>query len=752
MMKKGLNALLAALILLALAMTGCPAGDDVTETPATDTKSADTALRGITLASGHEATWGRSDDNKATPDAASFTPVNVGSADKTNAEVTLRTQASNYTGTIRVGKEEGGTINYQPYSSSAKPKFSLVDGDKLIVEMTAENGTRAYYGANVRIGWDASLKSILFEEENAVEEFGTPAATLAGVTAPGYYLLPILQPSDGFNIAVTANDSLATVTFGKASNAETTWTPAAKIIKFDDGEFLGVKVVSENGQVTSYYKISVELQSSMEIPYGTPKLYNTDDNSDTNYVDPLWEDITWIPVARQNRAETDDEFFENPSTAGRAKLYWDVDGLWLYVDVTTQYISTNTGYNHAGSSVELFINEGYPTVNSGNFNNIGGQYRLDSWGAVSGDPTAAANAMTALDRFKTFKTAGGYAVIFQAPWRFASQYKIEEGKDKDISLEIQINAANAEMTGRVGVLKWYNTIVNTYQNAAALAPGKLLAVDELPAQMPGITTQPVAQKVNVGTAAADLPVLTVVGASPDGGTLGYQWYKAAGTTAAPATDTKVGTNAASYTPDVDPSIVADHYYYVIVSNTKNGETKYITSSVVGYRIVDPSQTPVDIELVKAGAPGWDSALSALVFEKSGGWSNYSGIPEAILPIVTAFDGDSYARIELIYTGYKADGTQITSFGNQYGLDFGPRVFNNGSEITAFNNNASGATADSPSAGYVTSSWNFTAANDMTDAPLSSGNCTIQIFAMNKTNSGTDIIEKLVITSLKLVAK
>lgn len=76
-----------------------------------------------------------------------------------------------------------------------------------------------------------------------------------------------------------------------------------------------------------------------------------------------------------------------------------------------------------------------------------------------------------------------------------------------------------------------------------------------PAATPTITTQPTGGTYAWDATTTQMVVATVL----DGGTLHYQWYKEAG-----GTDTKVGTDAASYTPTESGT------YYVVVTNKKTG--------------------------------------------------------------------------------------------------------------------------------------------------------------------------------------
>jgi len=150
--------------------------------------------------------------------------------------------------------------------------------------------------------------------------------------------------------------------------------------------------------------------------------------------------------------------------------------------------------------------------------------------------------------------------MMQAPWRFDGTYPLVD--QKEISLEIQINASSADGSGRSGVLKWYNTVVNTYQNASALAPGILdLAGGTLPSARPAITTQPKGAVKAEGTSVT----LTAAATASDGGTLSYEWFKADSSSAA-GTSAGTGTGGnASLTVDVED---APKYYYVVFTNTK----------------------------------------------------------------------------------------------------------------------------------------------------------------------------------------
>jgi uncharacterized repeat protein (TIGR02543 family) len=481
-------------------------------------------------------------------------------------------------------------------------KFDTIDdGDEIYVKVTSADGSViSYYGFTVAIGRDATLRSVTFDGQ-AVDELGTFSTTSLADATAGAILMAAPQPTAGFIVVVSQTDSEAQIVqFGKiVNNAIVVTNPNAQgnvVIKFNDEELLGVEVKSSNGKVTNYYKIRVELQPTMEIAYGTPKLYNTTAQTDTTYVDPIWTNDAspaWIPIAKQNRAETDAEFFADPSTKGHAKLLWDNDGLWLYVDIETEYISTEVGSagDHDGSNVELFINEAYPTINSGNYNSIGGQYRVDSSNNVTGDPSDAATALRDSGKYKTWKTDKGYAVMLQAPWRFKDTYPLKD--NKDISLEVQINAAGPTLNKRIGVLKWYNTTANTYQNASALAPGKLAPNPNAGAGEPVINTQPASETVIALNGV--MSELEVKAESPNtDGVLSYQWYKATNAAGEGGTAVSGATNA-KFTPTDSVAEETIYYYYVIVTNTKGGESKTKQSNVAAVRISDPNKALITFD-------------------------------------------------------------------------------------------------------------------------------------------------------------
>jgi hypothetical protein len=218
----------------------------------------------------------------------------------------------------------------------------------------------------------------------------------------------------------------------------------------------------------------------------------------------------------------------------------------------------------------------------------------------------------------------------QAPWRFTGvdQWPLKENQEKDIALEIQVNVANSTQDGRVGVLKWYNTTANTYQNASALAPG-ILEAHTLSAQRPTITTQPANQKVPMTT--GTIGAFTVAATSPDGGALSYQWYKATGEADFNGTVVS-GATSESFTPTDSISAVNTFYYYVVVTNTKGTSSQTTRSNMAQLQIYDGSVAASDIVVDLTGqtvkndsfSPGYTTLLTINVGGTGVDIDNYSG--------------------------------------------------------------------------------------------------------------------------------
>jgi arabinan endo-1,5-alpha-L-arabinosidase len=107
---------------------------------------------------------------------------------------------------------------------------------------------------------------------------------------------------------------------------------------------------------------------------------------------------------------------------------------------------------------------------------------------------------------------------------------------------------------------------------------------------PIISVQPQSSVYAVGATPADLSITASVS---DGGSLTYQWY---GTTANSATGGTAIHDAvnARYTPPTGTA--GTTYYYVVVTNTKNGKTKTATSDAARIVVSSPDADPVPPEI------------------------------------------------------------------------------------------------------------------------------------------------------------
>jgi len=757
--------------------------------------------------------------------------INLQADMATNATVTLELPTA-FKGVASIAKLADGTnlpadTDFTVYNASSKPPFTFADGDRIYVKMLAENGvTTRYYGYVVYIGRDARMDGFDFVDNatnlavtdrvDVTEAAGK--ASVAAITEADWGQIMFNVTGNAFKVtAVPVDDGATALISTDGTNFEAISNGGLITFLTADGaeNFVYVQVTSQNTKVVLYYKYKVVLQRSVTIPYATvtPTIPPTLDASAINDIKTWWENpanaTAWLPINRQNKTETGmgnayDNLAQDQRTFGRAKLSWDTKGIWVYAQVYETNITEMTGTSnmHTVSSVELFINEAYSAgVTTGSVTGsspYGGQYRLGTNEARSGDPTAATTAFSALGNFKAAKwtdgsfksvvepfqdtgVTNGYVMIFQAPWRYTDRYPLVN--NKKISIELQINAIGPNQgDGRIAVLNWNNENSNSYNSLANFGEAILFTSTELPAVQPNITTQPTAEgatgavKVDLGE---DNVELFAVAATSDGGTLSFQWYKAANSTAAPATDTAVGTAdpgtpgtpaggvtpyTSKYTPDISTDVVSDNYYYVVVSNTKGGTTETRVSNVVSYRIIDPDDEATDIELVGPGVlfatdgttDLYDATAGGFVFTATGGWGNYSFITGSDITVTTAFDGDSYSKIVMVYTGYLAgaatpryDQATTSTWSNnagspRYGLDFGVNI--SGTAATAWNN-ADAATIDN--SGFVTAEWG---SNLLTASMLfSNGSSKIAAYSMNKAN-GTAKIEKLVIKSIKLIAK
>ena len=329
---------------------------------------------------------------------------------------------------------------------------------------------------------------------------------------------------------------------------------------------------------------------------------------------------------------------------------WDEDGLYLFmrVDDAEHVKHDATGNMYEFDSVEVFVNEsGNPKLA---YDNASSQYRLNpnlsttthgigetappptyppetpAWalqGSRSGEPSnvttfmarmnadinqngnvsryVKADGSTTTAKWTNDTEIKGYETYFQLPWRFYETYQVSNnGK---IGLELQINASPTEGT-RNWVMAWSNAGNSTnYRNPqywgfatlsakpASLNGGNLIFA----ARPPSITAHPLGSNYK---ASGTVAPLTATAVSIDGGTLEFEWFSA---TANNGTGVSLGSKQAgtpgtavdgvtpytsSYTPTSVTPDVLTNWYYVVVTNNKDGAVRELKSSYANIIVTD----------------------------------------------------------------------------------------------------------------------------------------------------------------------
>ncbi|MDR1127487.1 MAG: hypothetical protein LBL06_05100 [Treponema sp.] len=565
------------------------------------TKSANNNLTGITFGD-VSATLG-------TP-AATYNDASLvaGAVSLTNDQITsvvVTATPSSSTATVKYAKVIGDGA--PTFADSLTDSFA--DGNFVYVEVTAQNGTdKNIYKVEVQIGRNANLTGISIGGVNAYS-FGTPSATVATATAGRF----LFNAPSADNVAVTTSvaDTAATVKYAKATGTATPTFGNETSFTFNDLDYLYIEATAANGTTKLYYKIQVNLQQTATITYGTPDLDKKGD-------DPIWANLTEYNINKVYPTDSTAAFSENPDTSGIAKALFDENGVWVYVEVTDPDVHTSvpTTDQYLYDSVEVFINENLADEENIGYANKGGQYRVGAQGEVSGDPDQATAALT---EHTAWTTTAGYAVIFQAPWRFKANYPLVDGKK--IGFELQINAGNGTGT-RNGVMVWNNIAHTNYQNVTDYGEATLDAGGHeftTSAETPTISGQPSSVKYDIASGSA-APTLSVTTAVADGGTLTYQWYSNTTDSTTGGTEIASATNA-TYIPPVTAE--GTTYYYVIITNTNNSvsgdKVKTATSSIAKVEVVDYT----GLELAeKIGAAASSVPVYQFTLPTGATWSDY----------------------------------------------------------------------------------------------------------------------------------
>jgi len=664
MKKKLFLAIPAALTAFALVMTACPTGSSPGKTSGGENDDETyRLLTSLSLQGGEQNVTASGKARSETLSEIEPRDINLSTAAAVNkVEVTLN-YTGNFKGKATIAKEAAGvelsdasfTTVYNP---SAKPSFNFADGDLLYVKMTAKNGKDYYYyGYKVLIGWDASLNSIKLVDKDTGLPVGNvdidlkePKKSIAEIGVNDESIIQFNAKGEKFGVTGVPNDSAAAV---KISTNGTDWTTLANgdEITFADGDYLYFYVKSPNGKAEAYYKVKIILLRSVAIPYGTPPKIDAEDRDDDWWNDPA-NATGWLDINRTNINETQAILDMDPKdrSFGRAKLAWDVEGIYLYAQVWEQNITEVTeagGSNHTVSSVELFIcesNERTGTV-AASTNENGGQYRLGANNWRSGPQAYITEAFNGLNKSgaKAWKSddfpytmpnittnvKNGYVVMFQAPWLFPDKYPLVD--NKALTIELQINATGPAGT-RVGVLNWNNGRSNSYSNVENYGDAVLkLNGNTLGSLAPSITTQPKDQKIKLNSS-DPINELSVEAVSLDSGNLTFEWYEASSASDA---GTKVGEGS-TYTPTgITTDVEGKYYYYAKVINTAAGKGPTSRkSNVAVITVYAPVAAGDEVELLASGT---------LTGTTGTGYGN----PQ--ITITTPVDLAGYAKLEIYYS-------------------------------------------------------------------------------------------------------
>ena len=168
-----------------------------------------------------------------------------------------------------------------------------------------------------------------------------------------------------------------------------------------------------NAAAVAYYTIYI--RRAVEIPYlanaaSALQLADTDGYTAAIPNAAQWDNAARLIIDRPfmddspnfARSEYD---LNNPPVL---KLLWSDDGLYFYLYVTDGTVALEGGDDHQVDNLELFISEDYNWT-GGNWNSLGGQYRIARSGAVTGDSTARVKKMVN-------STATGYTLMGSIAW------------------------------------------------------------------------------------------------------------------------------------------------------------------------------------------------------------------------------------------------------------------------------------------------------------------------------------------------
>jgi hypothetical protein len=240
--------------------------------------------------------------------------------------------------------------------------------------------------------------------------------------------------------------------------------------------------------------------------------------------------------------------------------------------------------------------------------------------AISVHPTGATYTLNV--------SAGALSVTASVSDGGTLSYQWYSNNTADSSSGIAIENANGSSftppTENTGTTYYYCIVSNTIKDngdkgkkTEGLA-SSIARITVIEMGAPIIIVQPASGVCYIDNVAGTFSVSAV---STNEGTLSYQWYSSTDSSSATSEDdTKVGSDSAGYIPPSDT--IGTFYYYVIISSTKDGVTKYTTSDAVKLEVKDvfsitfsSTQTNGSIQISVNGKPA--SALSPITSLKDG---------------------------------------------------------------------------------------------------------------------------------------
>ena len=141
----------------------------------------------------------------------------------------------------------------------------------------------------------------------------------------------------------------------------------------------------------------------------------------------------------------------DPANPPVIKLLWSDDGLYFYIYVADASVALDGASDHETDNVEIFISENYDWT-GGDWNQLGGQYRIARSGSVSGDsPVRVARMVNS--------TATGYTLAGRISW--AAPATAENGKMLGFDPQL---AYSPRPGTRDACILWNSFLAGSYQN------------------------------------------------------------------------------------------------------------------------------------------------------------------------------------------------------------------------------------------------------------------------------------------------